>query len=480
MTPAPGAATAAARQNGGAGGAGVSGAGGGAGAASMITNAASGATNGGALTLTQGASGGAGGASVGGAGGTGGVADSALIFDDLTSATRSASVTGEIYAAGGAGGAASGGGDGGAGAQGYGYLNLTGAAGVQATVVSTGGAGGAGATIGTPGPGQALITAVGTDVTASATAHGGRGASRAGHGKAKTITTGTSGTFTDTANTSLAAGALVTAVSASSTGTVDGKQTGKAKVVLGQTAQPFSPFGQATADASGAPAGTDTAAVLAANPDIATAFGASPVFFAIDELGGQYAKSAGTGPETNTETVNLTVDLTKLASEQDLVVGFYNGTALGAGFTSMTLTITADGSATPLFTQTFTTVASGGDVLHQQRHGPGHAREPARWPATRSTSQRPRSASPPPAQRRWLLRQPHRRRSAGRHRQPQIHPDHGRPRRLGRFDVRIRLRAADEPAPAGGGEAHSDRLTATQGLFGFLPGATNFALDFAI
>ena len=151
---------------------------------------------------------------------------------------------------------------------------------------------------------------------------------------------------------------MVTAVSASSTGAVDGKQTGKAKVVLGQTAQPFSAFGQAIADASGAPAGSDTAAVLAANPNIATAFGASPVFFAIDELGGQYAKSGGTGPETNTETVNLTVDLTKLVSEQDLVVGFYNGTALGAGFTSMTLTITADGSATPLFTQTFTTLAS--------------------------------------------------------------------------------------------------------------------------
>ena len=40
------------------------------------------------------------------------------------------------------------------------------------------------------------------------------------------------------------------------------------------------------------------------------------------------------------------------------MVGFYNGTALGAGFTSMTLTITADGGATPLFTQTFTTLAS--------------------------------------------------------------------------------------------------------------------------
>ncbi len=326
-----------------------------------------------------------------------------------------------------------------------------------------------GVTMGTPGPGQALLTAVGGDVTATATAHGGQGASRAGHGKAKSVTTGTSGAFTDSADTSLAAGALVTAVSASSTGTVDGKQTGKAKVVLGQTAQPFSAFGQATADASGAPAGSDTAAVLAANSNIATAFGASPVFFAIDELGGQYAKSGAVGSNTTTSTVNLTVDLTKLASEQDLVVGFYNGTALGAGFTSMTLTITADGGAKPLFTQTFTTLASAETFFTDNAMWTSASSEPGRWPATFLHPDGHAAHHHRQPRRRWLLRQPHRRRPARAPARATWFVDAmaglaGGPR----AGVGIGLRTSDEPVPAGRREAGAKRLAAQSrpGVFG--------------
>jgi hypothetical protein len=82
------------------------------------------------------------------------------------------------------------------------------------------------------------------------------------------------------------------------------------------------------------------------------------VFFAIDQLGGKYAKSGGTGAQTVTDTVNLTVDLTKLASEQDLVVGFYGAAGAGTGFSSLTFTLTADGGGTPLLTRTFTTLVS--------------------------------------------------------------------------------------------------------------------------
>ena len=110
---------------------------------------------------------------------------------------------------------------------------------------------------------------------------------------------------------------------------------------------------------TGAPGSADTAAVLAANANIATAFGASPTFFAIDELGGGYAKSGGTASETTTDTVSLTVDLTQLASPNDLEVGLFNGTALGSGFTSLTFTLTADGdTASPLISQTFTSAAA--------------------------------------------------------------------------------------------------------------------------
>jgi hypothetical protein len=109
---------------------------------------------------------------------------------------------------------------------------------------------------------------------------------------------------------------------------------------------------------TGAPSSASTTAVLTDNPAIKTAFGASPVFFAIEQLGGKYAKSGGSGAQSVTDTVNLTVDLTKLASEQDLVVGFYGAAGAGTGFSSLTFTLTADGGGTPLLTKTFTTLVS--------------------------------------------------------------------------------------------------------------------------
>ena len=88
--------------------------------------------------------------------------------------------------------------------------------------------------------------------------------------------------------------------------------------------------------------------MLNANPKIAAAFGAAPDFFAIDEFGGSYDKSGGTAAQTITDTVNLRVNLTQLAScSQDLVAGFFNAAALGSGFTSLTFTLTAYGIATP-------------------------------------------------------------------------------------------------------------------------------------
>ena len=137
---------------------------------------------------------------------------------------------------------------------------------------------------------------------------------------------------------------------------MDGSQNAKAKVVIGLV-QPLELQGQAVALESAAPDAVSTAAVLAANPNIAFAFGASPSFFAIDELGGNYDKAGGTVAHTTTESRStLTVDLTQLASRQDLVGGFYNATVQGAGFTSLTFTLTGDGHT--LVNQTFTTVAA--------------------------------------------------------------------------------------------------------------------------
>jgi hypothetical protein len=101
---------------------------------------------------------------------------------------------------------------------------------------------------------------------------------------------------------------------------------------------------QAVAQITAEPKTTDVNAINAANANINTAFhtGKTPVYFGIGELGGEYA-TGGSGPETETASVHLTVDLTKMASLHDLIIGFYGGTAAGAGFTSMSLDVKING-----------------------------------------------------------------------------------------------------------------------------------------
>ena len=329
---------------------------GGAGAASTIVNKVSGQTTGGMLSLYQRAVGGAGTSPIYLQGGAGGAADSELTFDDTANPIHASQVAGTVIATGGAGGYFKDRGY--SGGQANASLVLTGAAAVTAATTATGGAAGVAAAIpgGAGGTAKALTTAYGAAVTASATAHGGAG-QIAGHASAKTKAVGTSGTLSASADTARLPGQLIQAASALAAGPVDGDMSAKAKVVIGAAVvEPFEASGQAVALESAAPDGAGTSAVLNANPNIAAAFGASPSFFAIDELGGSSAKSGGTTSETTTESVDLTVDLTQLASRQDLVVGFYNATGLGTGFSSLTFTLTGDGAQ--LFTETFTTLSS--------------------------------------------------------------------------------------------------------------------------
>ena len=106
---------------------------------------------------------------------------------------------------------------------------------------------------------------------------------------------------------------------------------------------------------TGAPNSAATSAVLSANSNISTAFGASPVFFSMGELGGAHSTS-GTTAQTVTSEIDLTVDLTKLSVRHDLLVGLYNGTSTGSGFSSMSFDIYADG--TDITHQTFTTLSA--------------------------------------------------------------------------------------------------------------------------
>ena len=297
------AATATVSQTAGSGGAGLDGAKGGAGAASTATNAVTGYANGGVLTLSQTAVGGAGGSSDTAAGGKGGAAISSLTFDDTQSVTQSATVNG--------------------------------------TVAAVGGAGATGATIAAAAAGTATLVVTGAGVVNAATAAtGGAGVTVSGVGTATTTATGVSGTISATENASLFSGQLVQSVSAATSGAVDGTSVDKAYAAIAGASKAAT--GQGVAYVEGAPLAASISAVLTKNASINTAFGASPVFFGIAELGGAYS-AGGKTTQTITSSFSETVDLTQLATPEDLVAGFYSGKATGAGFSGMTFDLYADG-----------------------------------------------------------------------------------------------------------------------------------------
>ncbi len=241
-----GAATAVAVQAGGAGGAGLNTDNGGAGGSSSLYNGVGGATINGVLNLVQEAVGGTGGSSAEAADTPGGAATSTLSFNDIYNPTGSAIVQNSSVAYGGVGGAGSSGSSGAAGGAGKARLTVTGTGSVYAYSTGRGGAGGSGSTSGAGGIGKAFTAAYGSYVKARADAIGGAGA-LAGHAKAKTVTTGTSGTFSAYATTAPAAGQLITFAAGRAQGSVDGKQSAVTKVVIDNPALAVTSSGQAVA-----------------------------------------------------------------------------------------------------------------------------------------------------------------------------------------------------------------------------------------
>jgi hypothetical protein len=159
-----------------------------------------------------------------------------------------------------------------------------------------------------------------------------------------------------TAATTLGIGALVTTVQSLASAPVSGTSSAQAEALIGATAPVFATSSeQALAVVDGAPVLASVTPILTANSNIAAAFAVNPSYFGLGELGGSYSTS-GTGSETATGTVNLSVDLTQLASRQDLELGLFDGTALGSGFTNLALTVTGDG--TTVLSKSFTTVAA--------------------------------------------------------------------------------------------------------------------------
>ena len=315
------AATATMSQTGGAGGAGLAGAGGGAGAASGSINMVSGYTNSGALTLSQTDIGGAGGDSIGNlaAGGKGGAGLSSLTFNDNTSTTLSTVI--------------------------------------NATASATGGGGGSGPTLGASAAGTATLVLTGANEVHGATsATGGTGILLAGLATASTTVTGLSGTLSASANDALRPGQLIQTVSSTTSGVVDGTSAAKAMAGIGANALALSTTLQGVAFIEGAPSIASANTVLNSNTNIKAAFGSAPVFFGIGELGGAYSTGAAGGSQTVTSSFTETVDLTQLNPLQDLVVGFYKGTAIGTGVTGVTFDLYANG--TDVVHQTFATAAA--------------------------------------------------------------------------------------------------------------------------
>lgn len=388
-------ATASVTQTGGSGGGSRFG---GAGAASTLINAVNGETDDGSLTLEQTAIAGAGGDGYEAGPVAGADAGSALTFDDTQNATTSASILVVVAATAGAGGAAND--PGGVGGAGTASANITGASAVTVLVGAdganggdssngSGGAGGAATSIaeaasnsgpatanaaanggaggngpveqGAGGAASATSMATGTSVSSTANAVGGLGASGGGSATATAGGDGASGAISATATSSAPTGGVVTAVTAVADGVVSSVSQAEAETSIGAPAPAFVTGEQAVAIGAALPDSASVAAITGANSNLAETFAASPSYFGIVELGGA-ATATVSGARTITDQVGFNVDLSGFelidrldSAFTDLYLGFYGGTASGAGFSNLALTVSIDGTAA--LSQTFSSPA---------------------------------------------------------------------------------------------------------------------------
>ena len=151
-----------------------------------------------------------------------------------------------------------------------------------------------------------------------------------GASSAKASAVGVFGAFNAEASAPQMSGQLIQGASAVAGGYVDGSSLAKAKVDVGGAAQLASTSATALALETVGPSVASADAILSENPTIAATFGASPVFFAVGELGGAYS-SGGTAPETVTSTFSVTIDSTKLSPKGDLLAGFFDPIVIGSG-----------------------------------------------------------------------------------------------------------------------------------------------------
>jgi hypothetical protein len=340
----------------------------GAGADSIMTNAVSGMTNGGTLSLHETALGGGGGDTIPefGDGGHGGTAVASLHFDDLLNATQSKAVDASVTAAGGTGGVGQFalGGDGG---------NATASDTIIAKYHAAANADAAGGDSGLGDPGHnarggdATATAVATatdassgDVSANATAHGGKGLvfiGTVGSATATATGTGHSGSVLANADThgdpTFGAGPnpfqLQSFFGAGADAiVVAGQSTAQAQVSVSDNAPDHVVGPQAVALLVGDPSAASQNAELTADPNLRSYFHDDTFYFASGELGA--ASSPGNASAAYTQSSHVALDINTSGFNtptpaHDLILGFYDPTVTGGASGPVNLDVTDNGTS---------------------------------------------------------------------------------------------------------------------------------------
>jgi hypothetical protein len=343
---------------------------GGAGGSVTLSNAVSGKSRGGYITLSQAAIGGAGGYGNAGDGGAGGGASSSLSFSDAVNAIAASSLTTSTSAVGGAGGgssysSAAAGGAGGAASASNRSRSSNGG---YAQASATGGSGGTGASAGAGGNAQATVvnTATGLGAAAlaraTASATGGSGATQgiatasatattANGQESQATATGDGSTDNFTATASTAGSGVLLGLTDTAHVTGGGKLTSVADAIINGSTPGFAGSSDnAYADVDGDPTSAEVNSLVAGASKVAAVLGTSTTAVDVaDGKQGAYASLAsGTHSYTSSETFHL--DATGLSG--DLVLGLLGPQAIGTGLTDAKLTVTVGGGAAQVFNET--------------------------------------------------------------------------------------------------------------------------------
>ena len=183
---------------------------------------------------------------------------------------------------------------------------------------------------------------------AYATADAGGSDTAGAKATATAIGDGTGGTVQATASSTpqgqtTRAPTLINSIQALASAEVGTSATAFAETLYGAAVPAFDSTDAAVGTGVAAPDAADTNPVLAANGAINTAFGASPSFFSMGEVGGGHASAAG-GAESSTASVTTAINLADPGASGNLVFGLYGGAAVGSGVTGVTLTVTGNGA----------------------------------------------------------------------------------------------------------------------------------------